>query len=193
MPILRLTLKMILWICLFIPSPGQSQSTLNVHAGSLYAHNFKNPFLEEDEIVSMGFGYHVGIDFNLQPENWKFVPGIGIGYKKLYTSGTVGAYDFSSETSKLTGLIYCHFLLSENWEIGLIGMVENNKDFIDFVPFGGDHFRYNAGLGLKYEIDHGMGAYLRYTRSINPNQNIYLIQNPSDQIMLSLFYKLFNL
>lgn len=167
----------------------QAQSGLKVHAGPLYAHNYQNLSLGEDEIESSGFGYFTGLDFVLQPEKWKFQPGIGVGYKKVYTNGTVAQYDISGESSKITGLLFCHYLISENWGVGIVGMVENNTDFGTFRLKASDQWRFNAGLELLYETDMDLGAFLRYTRSIYPNENIYLIINPSDQIFLGFFYK----
>lgn len=194
MPYAPTTIKILLSIC-FLTWPLYellSQSGLKVNVGPLYAFNIENPHLQEDEIFTKGIGYFAHVDYIYQKENWIIEPGIGGGVKQVFANGSVGRYDFTSESTKLIALIYCNFLLSEHWRIGLLTLGENNKDFVDFKRKSNDQYRFNGGLQVIYQ-QNKLGVFIRYTRSLYPNVNIYLIKNPSDQLSFGVSYKIWNL
>lgn len=194
MPHKRLTNILFTTACFITMSlsyESSAQSMLKINAGSTFAYNSETPTLGEDDILVTGWGYQAHLDFVYKPDHWRFEPGFGGGIRQLKGEGSVGDYDISSETTKLMAILYCHYFITDHWRIGALFIGENNKDFEDWKMKSNDQHRFNAGLEMGYESEHSLGVFLRYTRSLYPNENIYLIKDPSDQITLGLFFKFF--
>lgn len=172
---------------------ASSQSAFSVRTGGVYTYNAKAPELENDKMSVSGGGFELGADFVFSSKKTRLMPGIGFGIKKLYTSGTVGKYEFSGETFKVFATANCDYAVTGHWRVGAVFLMENNKDYWDLRGMTSDQHRYNAGLKVGYEFGNRLLTSIRYTRCLYPTNNFYLIHNPADQLSIGLSYKFLRL
>lgn len=172
---------------------GHGQSNISVRAGSVYAVNSVQAEINEEEVRVTSRGFEGGVDGSYVFRNSPFSTGAGVAVKQLYSDGSVGTMQFSGTTFRVLATLHGSYSLSDHWIIGAVFLVENNRDYKDMRILYSDKLRYNLGLHVGYELAKRLHARLRYTHSLYPNENVYLIHNPSDQLWLGLSYRLFHL
>lgn len=167
-----------------------AQSQLRLMGAGFYAYNSSKVLLNDDEIKASGYGYISGLEYRLAKEGWKVQPALGVAFQHTFTSGTYQSTKFTATTQKVQVLLLADYVLSSKWKAGALIMAENNKDAKPIRDQAAQIIRYSTGVSVSYAVLDRAEVFARYLRSLYPNENRYLFQNPSDKILVGLYITL---
>jgi hypothetical protein len=80
------------------------------------------------------------------------------------------------------------YTILKDFDLGLQFAVESNRDFDEIAYAKADLWRYYVCLETSYAIKSKWNVVFKYWRSLSPNNDVYVLFSPINQLSIGLNY-----
>lgn len=178
----------IVLLFLGLHNEGHSQSTLGIELDYITGFQDKPLTIYNSTInYHMPNGFQLGVTFQqkLKASHWRINGAIGGKYIKSQGDIEEGS-QYAASTFRLNAAIAPEFQFDHKWSSFLQFMIENNRDLQETTYLKTNLWRFYSGIGITYHLTNKTKLVATYLRSLNVNQDVYLLYIPANQIMLGL-------
>jgi hypothetical protein len=138
---------------------------------------------------SIPHGSQLTFSFSKRIPNSKWLLTSGLGAKYLNTRGeTSSQLKFTTNSFNINALIGTRYSVSKKFDIGLQFMIETNRNMSETTFLKANLWRYYLALESAYHLNEKWLLVCKYSRSLSPNEDAYLLFIPPNQLSLGMQY-----
>ncbi len=179
-----------MFLFLVFSTPAKGQSSFGIELS--YVTGFQDSqikILDEYIDFSMPHGSQLTLLFSKRIKETPWLLTTGLGGKYMSIQGqTSSQLQFSANSFKVNALLGTRYNIYKGLDLGFQFIIESNRDIDEITYLKADLWRYYWCLETAYALNNKWDVVIKYWRSISPNEDVYLLFTPINQISIGVNY-----